>query len=364
MGPHIQEPSKPVQWEHTSVSGALPRIPQSYPSLLDELSGSTRLERDVAREAVTPTLDLLLLPTLGCFQPGYLLACPSRAALSFAELSAEELAAVEKTSETWRMTLARLLGDSVIAEHGSSAACDKSAACVSQAHLHMIPLPGLVAALRERYHAAGGNPDETFSSLRELAAAADGRPYVLLSPGAGCFEVWFDVERFPRQFVRREAAELLGIPEFYNWRSFPFVGQMELTRSLLRPVFEAGGTMRRADQRLDAFAWHTPYDIPALHDPKSNPHVTIFGERDVERLIFFAACRAQGIAEEALDQLRRLHKENQLSPAQILRARAVALGPLRQHFQVCTGRAAMDFLSAVGMAPENPPNLYGIDSED
>lgn len=329
-----------VPWHQIAVRGGLPSQAEDYPPLEVELSRTGNSKREISRCAVSPEFDLVLVPTLGCFVPGYTLAVPTRPALSFGALSAEELRPTSIILEQWRQRMQEVFGDVIVAEHGSSEACVATAACVSQAHIHFIPVPGVVDQLEQRYRDAGGGPpDAVLGSLTELPKVVDGEPYVLFSPRAGTYQVWLKVEKFRRQFVRRETADLLGLPFQYNWRSHPFTEQMELTASLLGAIFSPGTAGPEAIKE-GSLVWESPYDDDRFLDPSYNPHVVLFGSADIERLLFFAGCRARGVAEEALDQLRRLAESGSLSRLDGIRAQAAAESAMRSNFDTCTSRAA------------------------
>ena len=50
--------------------------------------------------------------------------------------------------------------------------------------------------------------------------------YLMLSPKPGNYLIWESRRDFPRQMIRRTAAKVLGIEEFYNWRQYPFAENM------------------------------------------------------------------------------------------------------------------------------------------
>jgi hypothetical protein len=344
IGRNTQE----VDWTQAKISHQLSRNARDYASLLTEFFGKGNSVREVSRKAISDKTELVSTPTLGCFQPGYSLAIPNRFIHSFAELGGEELEASERTVESWRSKLEEIFGDTIIAEHGSCGSSTLTAACVDHAHLHLLPLPGLRDAIRSCYYEAGGEPDACLSSLRELPEVVHDEPYVLLSTTSGEYEVWREIMDFRGQFVRRKSAELLGIPNLFNWRNHPFVDQLELSTTLLKPLFQDFDDGDPTLQRL--FEWKTEYDAGVIH-PDYNPHAVIFFERDPEKLLFFSACKAHGIAEEGLDGLSRLHEANALNDELRIRARAAACNAFRNRVGTCTNRAAIDLLAKLGTEP-------------
>jgi hypothetical protein len=147
---------------------------------------------------------------------------------SFAALSEDELSDAENSLRCLRDRIAERYGPMIVAEHGSGE-CDMGASCCDHAHLHLIPLPGLVDPLVDIYQEVGGKP-RVLSSLVDLRSF-NGRPYLFLSPRDGLYMVWTNVERFKRQFVRWATAKLMGVEDFYNWRNYHFAHNMLITKA-------------------------------------------------------------------------------------------------------------------------------------
>jgi diadenosine tetraphosphate (Ap4A) HIT family hydrolase len=172
--------------------------------------------------------ELLLLPTIGCLRPGYCLLMPRIHRRSFAALDEDELSETENSLRCLRGRIAEKYGPTVVAEHGPGE-CDMGASCCDHAHLHLIPLPGLVDPLVDVYREVGGEP-RLLSCLGDLHRFSD-RPYLFLSPQDDLYMVWTNVERFRRQFVRWATAKLMGIENAYNWRNYSFVHNMLITKA-------------------------------------------------------------------------------------------------------------------------------------
>jgi diadenosine tetraphosphate (Ap4A) HIT family hydrolase len=169
------------------------------------------------------------VPTRGCFVAGYSLLLPMDHLISFGSAAVGDLAGAERAVERLRSLVASAFGPAIVAEHGASV-CDMGASCCDHAHLHVIPVPS-VEAVGAIYVAQFGSP-QRLGALRDLKRFADA-PYLYLSPKAGEHFVWTN-GRFPRQFVRRVCAQLHGIPAKFDWRLFPFEGNMVATCRALR----------------------------------------------------------------------------------------------------------------------------------
>jgi diadenosine tetraphosphate (Ap4A) HIT family hydrolase len=178
---------------------------------------------------ITHDGDWVLLPTIGCFVAGYCLLMPIDHVEAIADLEAGALHSLEARIEWMRRQVADEFGATIVAEHGPGT-CDLGASCCAHAHLHLIPV-GASDAVTDAYRHIGGAPDVLpgLAGLRGLA----GRPYLYLSPRSGLHLAW-PAAGFPRQFVRRVCADILGIPDRYDWRDHPFERTMRATLTRLR----------------------------------------------------------------------------------------------------------------------------------
>jgi diadenosine tetraphosphate (Ap4A) HIT family hydrolase len=182
---------------------------------------------------ITRDDDWVLLPTLGCFVAGYCLLMPIDHLQATADLPPEDLDALQDRVERLRHHIADEFGPTIVAEHGPSA-CDLGASCCTHAHLHLIPI-GPADAVTDAYEHTGGAPLVLggLVGLRNLA----GSPYLYLSPEPGVHLAW-PAAGFPRQFVRRVCAAILGMPDRYDWRDHPFEPTMRTTLGRLRTALQ------------------------------------------------------------------------------------------------------------------------------
>ncbi|MGH8901036.1 MAG: hypothetical protein ACRDYA_04985 [Egibacteraceae bacterium] len=187
-------------------------------------SGSDRI--------ITAHRDWLLLPTIGCFTPGYCLFMPCEHVDAVADLSGQQLHGVESAAEQMRSRLTHVYGPTIIAEHGARG-CDLGAGCCTHAHLHLVPVPDPDAVVAD-YRATGGDglSLEGIFDLPAVAASA----YVYLSPYPGRHLAW-PAAGFTRQFVRRICARLHGLGAFYDWRDYTFPDLQQATLHRLRGAF-------------------------------------------------------------------------------------------------------------------------------
>lgn len=173
----------------------------------------------------------VLLPTVGCFTPGYCLFMPLDHADAAADLKPSELTEVESAAERMRDHVSAAFGPTILAEHGSRG-CQLGAGCCTHCHLHLIPVPE-PDAVTEAYRATGADP-VLLTGLADLPSAVDG-PYLYLSPRPGQHLLWQADSRFARQYVRRVCARLHGVADRYDWRDFAFESNQRMTVEILRP---------------------------------------------------------------------------------------------------------------------------------
>ena len=167
---------------------------------------------------------------MGCFTAGYCLLMPIGHIEAVAELPRAELMWTQQLVERIRRLVAASYAPTIVAEHGPGR-CDLGASCCSHAHLHVIPVGCHASAVLAAYERVGGSPT-ILQDLTELPTVA-GEPYLYLSLRSDSHLLW-RATGFPRQFVRRICADLLGFRDQFDWRDHTFPRQMEKTLTSLR----------------------------------------------------------------------------------------------------------------------------------
>jgi diadenosine tetraphosphate (Ap4A) HIT family hydrolase len=171
----------------------------------------------------------VLLPTVGCFAPGYCLFMPLGHIDAMADAAPDELAVAAGAVEHIRALISGVFGTVIVAEHGPRG-CELGAACCSHAHLHLIPVPD-VEEVAAAYRSTGG-PGRRLQDLADLPGAVDGS-YLYLSPRPGEHLLWPSAG-FARQYVRRVCAAQHGVAGMFDWRDHPFDDNQALTITTLR----------------------------------------------------------------------------------------------------------------------------------
>jgi len=171
----------------------------------------------------------VLLPTVGCFTPGYCLFMPLDHIDAVADAAPAELTLVSEAVENMRTLISGAFGTVIVAEHGPRG-CELGAGCCSHAHLHLIPVPN-VGEVITAYLTTGG-PGRLLQDLADLPGAIDG-PYLYLSPRPGEHLLWPSAG-FSRQYVRRVCAAQHGVGGEFDWRDHSFDENQALTITTLR----------------------------------------------------------------------------------------------------------------------------------
>ncbi|MFD9865677.1 HIT family protein [Streptomyces niveus] len=164
-------------------------------------------EGDPASRVLLETPRFRLIIDMSPLCVGHLLLLPVEHYLSFAELigeHGEELTAIlTEIGSLYRHTFEQL----TVLEHGSSAAME-SGACISHAHLHMLPVDGHDI---NSLITADELPSTTLTEIGELASFG-GEPYFLCGH-EGKYRVFDGRRPIRSQYLRSVAGRLLGIPD-------------------------------------------------------------------------------------------------------------------------------------------------------
>jgi diadenosine tetraphosphate (Ap4A) HIT family hydrolase len=186
---------------------------------------------------ICETSEWVLLPTVGCFTPGYCLFMPLDHIDAVADVAPGELVGTGTSVEEMRTLITGVFGPVIVAEHGPRG-CELGAGCCSHAHLHLIPVPD-VEAVTSAYQATSG-PGRRLERLACLPDTVEG-PYLYLSPRPGEHLLWPSAG-FARQYVRRVCAALHGVANRFDWRDHPFDENQALTVTALRAAIHTRAT--------------------------------------------------------------------------------------------------------------------------
>lgn len=178
------------------------------------------------------------LASLGSIVPGWVLIVPRTRALNLASLSSGALADLANIREQVAGVLQRRFsGRPFEFEHGPSAPNGLLGCGVEQAHLHMVPLDfDLVEAVCD----SGPTGDiRTFSGVSPWSLADGKRDYWIARDRTHDRSVLCYPDTPISQGIRKIVAERVGTPDAWNYRTEPFLENVEKTHAAFASVCDA-----------------------------------------------------------------------------------------------------------------------------
>lgn len=176
--------------------------------------------------------ELVVAPTLGSIVPHWLLAIPRDPAVNMATWFEDVATLTQLTAE-----IARRAGYSpeqvLWFEHGAETAGAVTGCGVDHAHLHLLlTAPFSFAQFKAAsksmacldWQEGTGNPYELIPGAGSYFVAGKGDEYLLAT----------QVESAGSQFFRRIVAALSGMPDSWDYKSYPHLANVELTLHHLR----------------------------------------------------------------------------------------------------------------------------------
>ncbi|NBD25534.1 HIT family protein [Paenibacillus glycinis] len=181
---------------------------------------------------------------IGAFVEGYVLLLPKDHYISMAHLDKE----LEREFITVHNRLVGILReiytDVIVFEHGAMEVEEPSlfygqggGACVDHAHFHYIPVRGIAGELLS--HLKSAFSFRAIEDLSVLGSQAKRQvPYLFLQSDSGEKYI-FDAPDIESQYLRRRISELCGVPNKWNWRSYPEVDKMLRTVKRINSLVES-----------------------------------------------------------------------------------------------------------------------------
>ena len=156
----------------------------------------------------------VIIPTIGCIIPNYLLIVPKKHVHSLSSLDADYISDVESVSNL----LESKFENCTFFEHGSSN--ERSAGTsIKHVHLHFLPIDIDL----KKYTPEFTYFEKSFKEIKKIKGEYLSIRYKRTS--------YFTqvTDALPSQYLRRIFAKTMGIEDLYNWRRYPFVENMKLT---------------------------------------------------------------------------------------------------------------------------------------
>lgn len=215
--------------------------PADESEFLPELTGRTDRSHfaavyggEPASRIVTESEYFAAFVDLAPLVAGHLLIVPRTNVPSFAAMPPEAWPDWERLRERLMLALAERWTSPAILEHGSTHQME-GGACITHAHLHVVPLDGdILAEMRE-----DGLSFQRVADQRDVIAEKE-RPYLYYERAEEAWFTWADDRQIPRQYIRRVVSRMLGqTADAWDWG---VVVQRELLRQTvreLRPLLDA-----------------------------------------------------------------------------------------------------------------------------
>ena len=212
------------------------QIVASHARFEDHSTSLSEVRSFVFNNPLAYTDELIIVPTIGCFMEGYLLAITRKHVYSTGELRSRELAKVEADlSELVKNLEGIFETDSyIVFEHGSAGPSRPGGSCVRHAHYHLMPI-GMQNIRRVLMQRAPKQKVamkwielSSYSKLSEFK----GENYAFVDSG---LEKWIwleptiDAFRLPGQWIRKTVASFYDVEE-WDWASDAGLGRALSTR--------------------------------------------------------------------------------------------------------------------------------------
>ncbi|MER6588659.1 methyltransferase domain-containing protein [Micromonospora chalcea] len=169
---------------------------------------------------------------LGSLTPGYALVVPHRHAPSSGDLPAGERSRLHVLARAVAAQIERVFACRVtLVEHGSSGkeAGHRGGGCITHCHIHLFPLPPEADA--RALVPPGAHPVD---GLGPLIKAADARRNYYYCSWAPSFHYLTLEPPAVSQYARRVWAEIVGLPDTWDWAAFPYIENCHITIRELR----------------------------------------------------------------------------------------------------------------------------------
>lgn len=156
-----------------------------------------------------------IVPTVGSFIENYLLIIPNRHVCSMRDLNKEEIDNLEKII----LHLESLYENSIFFEHGSLDSMNLGGSSIVHAHIHFLPIS---TNLYKYTSNLDYKISEKFSDITSLNGE-----YLYLRQNS--LNYFCENSGTESQFYRKIIANDLNISDYWNWKIYPYVNNMEYT---------------------------------------------------------------------------------------------------------------------------------------
>ena len=158
---------------------------------------------------------IVLMPAFGSIIPNYHLIVPKKHVFSMRDLNKPEIIDVLFIIDL----LEKKYGRGTFFEHGAINITNHAGACLNHVHLHFLPIDVDIIPLTENKYIEL----EDFHSISNIIGEYNFIRYKKQN-------FFTPVKNPPKQHLRRKIAEYFGVPNHWDWKKYPFVENMLVTR--------------------------------------------------------------------------------------------------------------------------------------
>ena len=188
-------------------------------------------------EKLYETENFVVIPSLGSIVEGWLLVIPKKQIISYGYLQSAALYnELEMLIDYVGGFVRKLYGDFVVFENGAYSQ-DKLVGCgVDYAHMHIVPTKyNLIETIENEFDICyDWKQIDRFSEV--VKYIEDNKPYLYYSNQQRKSFVTTN-DNIPSQLFRKALAFNVGLPNEYDWKEYPFAGNIQKTIDTYINVF-------------------------------------------------------------------------------------------------------------------------------
>ena len=166
------------------------------------------------------------VPSLGAIVPGWLLVVSRKHYLCVGQLSSAEIQEMKSQIARAGSNIEVAFGTPTVFEHGPASTGTPVGCGIDHLHIHIAPLPDSLAATCTRMY---GTEWTTLDNLEDLAAIHLQRQSYMMVQEVGGKPMWAVPPTGVRQPLRRAVANMLAVPDQFDYRVDRFDENVSLT---------------------------------------------------------------------------------------------------------------------------------------
>lgn len=161
-----------------------------------------------------------VVPSLGSLVEGWVLVVPKEEILNFSQLTEKKYSELEELVNFIKSFQTSLYENAIVFEHGPTDKCSKTGCGVDYAHLHMVPYKyDLIEGIQKYFKL-----DLQWIKIKDISEISEHNTkrsdYLYFRTQDDKHFITLR-ESFPSQIFRQVISNYEGIPERFDWKTFP-----------------------------------------------------------------------------------------------------------------------------------------------